>query len=117
MERLNVEQPDSPLAPAAFLILFALAAGDKHGYAIMQEARKLSDGTFHIGPATLYTTIQRLLDSERIREVPGPEHGDSRRKYYRLTGAGKAALTAELARMEAMVRKSKAMRLRLAESS
>jgi DNA-binding PadR family transcriptional regulator len=112
-----MEQPDSPLAPAAFLILFALATGDKHGYAIMQEARKLSDQTFQIGPATLYTTIQRLLDSDRIREVSGPEHGDSRRKYYRLTGAGKSALTSELARMEAMVKKSKAMRLRLAESS
>ena len=117
MERMSVEQTDSPLAPAAFLILFALATGDKHGYAIMQEARKLSDQTFQIGPATLYTTIQRLLDSDRIREVPGPEHGDSRRKYYRLTGVGKSALTSELARMEAMVKKSKAMRLRLAESS
>jgi len=112
-----MEQPDSPLAPAAFLILFALASGDKHGYAIMQEARKLSDHKFQMGPATLYTTIQRLLDSDRIREVPGPEHGDTRRKYYHLTGAGKAALNTELARMEAMVKKSKAMRLRTAESS
>lgn len=112
-----MEQPDPPLAPAAFLILFALASGDKHGYAIMQEARKLSDQKFQMGPATLYTTIQRLLDSDRIREVPGPDHGDTRRKYYRLTGAGKAALNAELARMEAMVKKSKAMRLRTAESS
>lgn len=112
-----MEQADPPLAPAAFLILFALATGDKHGYAIMQEARKLSEHSFQIGPATLYTTIQRLLDSERIREVPGPGNGDSRRKYYRLTGSGKAALSAELARMEAMVKKSKAMRLRLAESS
>jgi DNA-binding PadR family transcriptional regulator len=112
-----MEQADPPLAPAAFLILFALATGDKHGYAIMQEARKLSEHSFQIGPATLYTTIQRLLDSERIREVPGPGNGDSRRKYYRLTGSGKAALSAELARMEAMVRKSKGMRLRLAESS
>jgi len=117
MERSTLEQPDAPLAPAAFLILFALATSDKHGYAIMQEARKLSDQTLQIGPATLYTTLQRLLDSDRIREVPGPKDGDSRRKYYRLTGAGKTALSAELARMEAMVRKSKAMRLRLAESS
>jgi len=111
-----MEQLDPPLAPAAFLILFALASGDKHGYAIMQEARKLSDHTLQMGPATLYTTIQRLLGSGRIGEVPGPEHGDTRRKYYRLTGAGRSALNAELARMEAMVKKSKAMRLRLAES-
>src|SRR3984957_10508414 len=108
-----MEQPDSPLAPAAFLILFALANGDKPGYAIMQEARKLSDHAAQLGPATLYTTIQRLLDSDRIREVPGPKDGDSRRRYYRLTSAGKAALNSELARMEALVRKSKGMRLRL----
>jgi DNA-binding PadR family transcriptional regulator len=105
------------LAPAAFLILFALASGDKHGYAIMQEARKLSEDTLPLGPATLYTTIQRLLDSDRIREVPGPKDGDSRRKYYRLTGVGKAALQGELARMEALVKKSKGLRLRPAESS
>jgi DNA-binding PadR family transcriptional regulator len=105
------------LPPAAFLILFALATGDKHGYAIMQEARKLSDNSLQIGPATLYTTIQRLLDSDRIQEVPGPEGGDSRRRYYRLTRSGKSALNAEIARMEALVKKSKAMRLRPAESS
>jgi len=105
------------LPPAAFLILFALASGDKHGYAIMQEARKLSDHTVQIGPATLYTTIQRLLDANRIHEVPGPKEGDSRRRYYRLTSAGKSALQAEIARMEVLVRKSKAMRLRPSESS
>jgi DNA-binding PadR family transcriptional regulator len=114
---MTMAHPDPPLAPAAFLILFALASGEKHGYAIMQEARKLSDHTLQIGPATLYTTIQRLLDAGRIGEVPGPEHGDSRRKYYRLNASGKTALRAELARMEAMVKKSKAMRPRLAESS
>jgi DNA-binding PadR family transcriptional regulator len=105
------------LAPAAFLILFALASGDKHGYAIMQEARKLSDSGVQIGPATLYTTIQRLLESDRIREVPGPEGGDTRRRYYRLTSAGKAALNSEIARMEALVKKSKGLRLRPAEGS
>lgn len=113
----KMKRPEQPLAPAAFLILFALASGDKHGYAIMQEARKLSDNAVRIGPATLYTTIQRLLDSNEIREVPGPEGGDPRRKYYRLTSAGKSALNAEIARMDALVRKSKAMRLKPAESS
>jgi DNA-binding PadR family transcriptional regulator len=109
-------EPDQPLAPAAFLILMALASGDKHGYAIMQEARQLSDSSVQIGPATLYTTIQRLLDSDRIREVPSPEKGDSRRRYYRLTAAGKLALQTEIVRMETLVRKSKAMRARTAES-
>jgi DNA-binding PadR family transcriptional regulator len=105
-----------PIAPAAFLILFALADGEKHGYAIMREARKLSEGGLIIGPATLYTTIQRLLESDWIREVKSPKDSDSRRRYYCLTPRGNTVLNIELKRMEAMVRKSKAMRLRAAES-
>jgi DNA-binding PadR family transcriptional regulator len=103
---------DLPLAPATFLILFALAGGDKHGYAIMQEARELSEGSFQMGPATLYTTIQRLLESGWIKEINGPKDADSRRRYYRLTGDGDSILRAELARMESLLRKSKALRLR-----
>ncbi len=103
---------DLPIPPAAFLILFALADGDKHGYAIMQEARELSSGSFQMGPATLYTTIQRLLESGWIKEISGPKDADSRRRYYRLTGDGDKLLRAELARMEALVRKSKSLRLR-----
>src|SRR5579872_5693920 len=99
---------DSPLPPATFFILFALATGEKHGYAIMQEARKLSDHRFQLGPATLYTTVQRLLDARWIEEVRGPEESDPRRRYYRLTKPGKFALHQEMERMEALVRKSKA---------
>src|SRR4051812_9687908 len=96
-------ESDLPLAPATFFILFALASGDKHGYAIMQETRKLSDGRFTIGPATLYTTIQRLLGSQWIKEVPSPKGTDSRRRYYKLAKAGNAVLNLELERMEAML--------------
>jgi DNA-binding PadR family transcriptional regulator len=108
-------ESNAPLAPAAFLILFALASGDKHGYAIMRETRLISEGGLEIGPATLYTTIQRLLESSWIEEVPGPESSDSRRRYYSLTQQGNSVLNAELKRMEALVRKSKAMRLRNAD--
>ncbi len=82
----------------------------------MQDARKLSDNRFQIGPATLYTTVQRLLDSGWIEEVRGPEDGDPRRRYYRLTKQGKSALHHEMDRMETLVRKSKALRLRPMES-
>ena len=107
---------DLPLTPAAFLILFALAGGAKHGYAIMQETRKLSEGGFKMGPATLYTTIQRLLENGWIKEAAAPADSDSRRRYYRLSGDGGSVLNQELSRMEAMVRKAKAMRPRSAES-
>jgi DNA-binding PadR family transcriptional regulator len=111
-----MSRSDLPLPPATFFILFALATGDKHGYAIMQEARQLSDNRFHMGPATLYTNVQRLLDSGWIEEIRGPEDGDPRRRYYRLTRPGKSALHHEMERMEALIRKSKALRLRPMES-
>jgi DNA-binding PadR family transcriptional regulator len=109
-------QSAPPLPPAAFYILFALATGEKHGYAIMQEARKLSDHRLQIGPATLYTTIQRLVESGWIDESPGPKDSDPRRRYYRLTKPGRTALHQDMDRMESIVRKSKALRLRLTES-
>ena len=112
-----MNQTSDSLTRAGFLILLALGNGENHGYALMREARSLSDGTFHIGPATLYTTIQRLLASGWIREVPGPQDGDSRRRYYALTTDGRVTLRLELNRMETMVRKSKAMRLHSVESA
>jgi len=103
----NVLEP--PLTPAVFFTLFALAGGEKHGYAIMQEARTLSDGSFRMGPATLYTTVQRLLDLDLVEEVVGDAASDSRRRNYRLTGSGRALLGAELERVEALVHKAKAL--------
>ena len=109
-------EKSTPLQPAAFLVLLALSAGDRHGYGIRQDIRKL-DPDFELGPATLYTTIQRLLDAGWIDEVSGPESGERRRRYYRITRGGDSVLQAELRRMESIVRKSKSMRLRRAEAT
>ncbi len=70
----NATVPDDlqhlfPLTPAVFFILFALAEREKHGYAIMQQVGVLSDGKFRMGPGTLYTTIQRLLELSLIEET------------------------------------------------
>jgi DNA-binding PadR family transcriptional regulator len=109
-----MEKP-GPLPPATFLVLLALSGGDRHGYGIRQDARKL-DPVFELGPATLYTTIQRLLEAGWIKEVSGPETGERRRRYYRMTKEGNSMLDVELRRMESMVRKSKAMRPRPARA-
>ena len=98
-----------PRTPAVFFTLFALAGGEKLGYAIMQETRKLSDESFRMGPATLYTTVQRLLDMDLIAEVAGAKDTDSRRRNYRLTKSGRALLDAELDRVNTLVRKAKAI--------
>jgi DNA-binding PadR family transcriptional regulator len=98
-----------PLTPAVFFILFALADGDKHGYAIMQETSKLSEGRFRMGPGTLYTTIQRLLELCLIEEVW--DSTESRRRYYRLTRQGRALLDLEINRMGAVLRLASEKRL------
>jgi len=96
-----------PLAPAAFYILLVLADGDKHGYAIMQETLKLSDGNFRMGPATLYTNVQRLLAADLIREVAaGSVETDGRRRFYRLSRLGRSALEQELERMRKVLRQA-----------
>ncbi len=100
-----------PLTPAVFFILFALADGEKHGYAIMQQVSVLSDDTFRMGPGTLYSTLQRLLELALIEEVANNNESESRRRYYRLTGAGKALLHAEVSRMEAVLRLAHRKRL------
>jgi DNA-binding PadR family transcriptional regulator len=102
-----------PLTPAVFFILFALAQGEKHGYAIMQQVSVLSDGKFRMGPGTLYTTIQRLLDLSLIEEIDADS--SSRRRCYRLTRTGKLAFKAEVSRMDAVVRLALEHRLAMPE--
>jgi len=105
-------RPLLPLTPAVFYVLFALAGGEKHGYAIMQETSAHSDGKFRMGPGTLYTTLQRLLDLGVIEEVEGGRSAqDSRRRYYRLLGHGKTLLESELARMDAVLRLARRRKL------
>jgi DNA-binding PadR family transcriptional regulator len=95
------------VTPVEFYILLALVGDDRHGYAIMQQVEAESHGTVQIGPGTLYTAIKRLLGYGHIREVESridPELDDARRKYYRLTAAGRAAATAEAERLADLVR-------------
>ena len=103
-----------PLTPAVFFILFALAEGEKHGYAIMQSVSRISDNQVRMGPGTLYTTIQRLLDLGLIRETEisgGQADHERRRRYYKLTRTGKAVLAADVDRMESVVRIARAKKL------
>jgi len=102
-----------PLTPAVFYILLVLAEGDRHGYAIMQEASKRSNGSLHLGPGTLYAAIGRLLEDGLILELderPAPELDDSRRRYYRLTDLGSRALAAEAQRLGELARQARATR-------
>jgi len=106
---LNERPPEEflPLTPAVFHILVALADGEAHGYAIMQEVSARSRGSVRLGAGTLYGAINRLLQDGLIlesEERPDPAMDDSRRRYYRLTDFGGRVLAAETKRMADLVR-------------
>ncbi len=86
--------------------MLALAEGERHGYGIMQEVTTLSEGTLRLGPGTLYRTIKGLLVTGLVEESgdrPDPAMDDERRRYYRLTDAGRLAVQAEARRLEQLV--------------
>ena len=96
-----------PLSPPVFHILLALADGEAHGYAIMQDVAQRSGGSMRLGPGTLYGAIARMLEDGLIEESadrPDPEMDDSRRRYYRLTHLGGSVLATETKRLAALVR-------------
>jgi DNA-binding PadR family transcriptional regulator len=96
------------------LVLLAIGPEDRHGYAIMGEVARITDGATRLGPGGVYTTIRRLLEDgliEETEERPDPELDDQRRRYYRLTGAGRAIAAAEVRRLDAIVKRARSWAL------
>ena len=103
-----------PLTPAIAHILLALADQDRHGYAIMQEVERITDGAVRMGPGTLYGTMKRMIAAGLIEEAderPDPALDDERRRYYRATRLGRDVLAAETARMARLVSAARAKRV------
>ena len=99
--------PPPALPRTAMLVLLAIGPEERHGYAIMAEVARITDGATRLGPGGVYTTIRRLADDGLIEEAderPDPELDDQRRRYYRLTAAGRTVAAAEVRRMETIVR-------------
>jgi DNA-binding PadR family transcriptional regulator len=92
------------LRPAVFHILLALSAGDRHGLGIADEIEAASGGTVELGPGTLYRSLAEMVEAGLIRAVKAPpDESDPRRKYYRITPGGRAALSAEATRLARLV--------------
>lgn len=114
MPRPVVEpDPESllPLPSATFYILMALAAGDRHGYAIIQDVARRTNGRLHLGAGTLYRSLQRMVEQGLIVEVPEPAgvaRDDERRRYYRITRFGDAVARAEALRLTELVKLARA---------
>jgi DNA-binding PadR family transcriptional regulator len=98
--------PTQPLTPAVFHILMALADGEKHGYSIMKDVEKQTNGSMKLGPGTLYGSIKRMLAAGLIEESderPDPAMDDERRRYYRMSDLGQSVLAEESKRLEQAV--------------
>ena len=94
-------RPSAPLTPAVLHILLALSTQERHGYGIMKQVESDSQGKVKMGPGTLYGSLGRIIESGLIRESDkrvDAKMDDARRIYYRITGLGQKALSAELDR-------------------
>jgi DNA-binding PadR family transcriptional regulator len=103
-----------PLPWAAFQILLALADGDRHGYGIMRQVEQQTDRRLRLGPGTLYGSIGTLLDEKLIVEVDArgeAKAGEERRRYYRLTAAGRKLARAEAERLADLLRVARSKKI------
>ena len=90
---------ETPLREPTFLILTALAAEPLHGYGLIAEVARLSDGRVSLRPGTLYGALDRLVDAGLVA-VEREEVVDGRlRRYYRLAETGGDLLAEETERM------------------
>ncbi len=98
-----------PLPSAAFQILLSLVEGDLHGYGMMRQVAEQTSGRMRMGPGTLYSSIQVLLEAGCIEEVN--LEGTDRRRTYRLTAAGRKRVREEAERLEELLRVVRSKRL------
>src|SRR5271165_1221357 len=103
------DSPESllPLQPTTFHILLSLAEEDRHGYAIILDIARRTNGEIKLSAGTLYRSIQRLQEQGLIVETksrPAPEDDDERRRYYSLTTLGREVAQAEVKRLHSLLK-------------
>jgi len=104
----------NPLPSAAFQILLSLAEEDLHGYAIMRHIAEQTGGRMRLGPGTLYSSIQTLLEHKLVEEVDlraDAKLGQERRRYYRLTASGRKVARLEAERLADLLRVARARKI------
>ena len=86
---------DLVAASSTPLVLAILAEGDSYGYAILKRVRELSGGAPEWTDGMLYPVLHRLEDSGLVESRWQKAESGRRRKYYRLTEAGRGQLADE----------------------
>jgi DNA-binding PadR family transcriptional regulator len=99
------------LTPLSAAILFALAGGASHGYAIIKDIEDSTGGEMRPRTGSMYLALHRLVEDGLIEETDGRSGDDERRRYYRLTSEGRTAARAEAERLSNLVRMASAKKL------
>lgn len=97
-----IRNPHLPLTETSFYILLVLTT-PAHGYGIIQEVDKLSNGLVKIAAGTMYGAIENLLKLTWIEEIPST---DKRRRVYKITDTGEEVLKLEIERLRNLVKLS-----------
>lgn len=100
-----------PLTHLSLQILLALADAELHGYGIIKEVERLTDGVIRPATGTLYTALQRLMDDGLIEPTGELSPDDARRRAYRLTTLGGRVADAEVERLSHVIRGARQKRL------
>ena len=87
----------------ALYILASLARAERHGYGIAQDAEELSGGRVRLTAGTLYGALNRLTEEGLVEAAGEQQVQGRRRRNYRITAAGEAALSEEVERLRSTV--------------
>jgi DNA-binding PadR family transcriptional regulator len=102
------------MKPHWFFILLSVSSAPRYGTAIQDDVRELSGGAVRLWPATLYGSLEALVEQGALEEVVDdtrPERSSGRERFYRITPHGRTVLQREAERMESLARMA---RVRLA---
>ena len=91
------------LSEPALLILLSLAEQPRHGYAILQDTERMSDGRVRLSTGTLYGALGRLLEDKWIERFKEQDRSRGR-QAYRLTDEGRRNLQIEVSRLRHLAR-------------
>jgi len=110
-KRSDLPATEGELTSAMFHILLTLAEGERHGYAIMQEIERRTDGAVELGPGTLYRSIKQLVDRGMIAETESEPSAGKQRRSYALTEDGRRRAEMEARRLRGLVEWAETARL------
>jgi PadR family transcriptional regulator PadR len=103
MGRTDLNAPELPAGSVDLLVLQTLLGGSRHGYAIAQRIRELSNDVLTLGESSLYTSLQRLLLNGWVTAEWGTSENNRRARYYTLSSKGRKHLQNQTREFELVV--------------